>query len=275
MTGEPPFGAMRPSPAQERARASAQHLPASYAGRKLASLLLGLAGGRQKRAFDVDIFRGQKARLHPFDNICEKRVYLTPQLWDPQERAFLSQHIASLASPDFFFADIGANVGLYTLFARGEALHAGKAFRAICVEPDPEMRARLMQNVAFSDAQGEVAILPFAATAAPARLRFSINRESRGMSHIAPDGEIEVEGRSLLSLLESAPRIDAMKIDIEGHEYAALAAFFANAPRTLWPRLLMMETSHEDNDRSASRLASGAGYRPALNTGLNTLFLLG
>ncbi|MCA8893960.1 MAG: FkbM family methyltransferase, partial [Amphiplicatus sp.] len=248
MTGEPPFGALRPSPAQERARALAHQLPTNYAGRKLASLFLGLAGGRQKRAFDVEIFRGQKARLHPFDNICEKRVYLTPQLWDPQERAFLSQYIASLTSPDFFFADIGANVGLYTLFARGEAVLTGKAFRAICVEPDPEMRARLMQNVAFSDAQGEVTVLPFAATQTPARLRFSINRESRGMSHIAPDGEMEVEGRPLLSLLEGAPRIDAMKIDIEGHEHAALAAFFASAPRALWPRLLMMETSHEDNE---------------------------
>lgn len=271
---DPPFGALRPGALEERFRALARGLPANYAGRKLASLLLGPAGGRAKRAFDVEIFGSQKARLHPFDNICEKRVYLTPQLWDAEERARLGERIAAHSGADFIFADIGANVGLYTLFARAEAQRAGKRFRAICIEPDPEMRARLVFNIAASGAQEEIEILPCAATATEGPVRFSVNRQSRGMSRIAAGGELKVEGRPLARLLAGAPRIDAMKIDIEGHEYSVLDAFFRTAPRALWPPLLIIETSHEAPDAPAKGLVAGKGYDIALANTLNTVFVL-
>ena len=96
-----PFGALSPSPAQERVRALARRLPANWCGRKAASLLLGPAGGRSRRAFDVMAFGSQKARLHPYDNICEKRVFLTPQLWDPAERAFLGDVISTFGGRTF------------------------------------------------------------------------------------------------------------------------------------------------------------------------------
>lgn len=269
-----PFGALRPSSHQERIRAIGRRLPQNYFGRKAASLLLGAAGGRARRAYDVEVFGSQKARLHPFDNICEKRIYLTPQHWDAEERALLAARIAAHDKENFIFADIGANVGLYTLFARAEALRAGKRIRSICVEPDPEMRARLSFNIAASGAGDDVSILPFAATNRGGALRFSVNRGSRGMSRIDTRGDIEIEGRTLASLLSGAPRLDAMKIDIEGHEYETLTAFFSSAPRALLPRTLIMEISHETAERSATALALGEGYRVALKTGLNAVFVL-
>jgi FkbM family methyltransferase len=269
----PPFGAMRPSAFNERIRALARRLPRNYLGRKLASLLLGLAGGRAKRAYDVEIFGVQRARLHPFDNICEKRVYLTPQLWDPEERALLAGRVAAHAGEEFIFADVGANVGLYTLFARAEAQRAGKAFRGFCVEADPEMRARLAFNIEASGAQDEVEILPYAATATEGPVRFSVNRQSRGMSRIAEAGEIEVEGRTLARTLAEAPRIDAMKIDIEGHEFAVLDAFFWTASQALWPAAIIMEISHEDPAAPVRALVESKGYRCALETGLNAVFV--
>lgn len=273
-TDDPPFGALRPGALEERFRGLARGLPRNYAGRKLASLLLGPAGGRAKRAFDVEIFGSQKARLHPRDNICEKRVYLTPQHWDAEERARLGEHIAARAGADFILADIGANVGLYTLFARAEARRAGKRLRAICIEPDPEMRARLAFNIAASGARDEIDILPYAATAAEGPVRFSVNRQSRGMSRIAAGGDIEVEGRTLASLLSGETRIDAMKIDIEGHERAALETFFSDAPRRLWPGLMIMETSHDAADKPATALVLDKGYEIVLENGLNTVFVL-
>lgn len=273
MTG-PPFGAYAPTPLQKRMRALARALPYTYLGRKLASALLGPAGGRGPRAFDVEIFGSQKARLHPGDNICEKRVYLTPHHWDPEERAFLARAIQAHTEDLFIFADIGANAGLYALFARAEAGRAGRKLRAFCVEPDPEMRARLAFNVAASGAGEEIAIFPYAATAADGPVGFAINRASRGMSHVDASGALMVEGRSLFSIVSEAgvPRIDAMKIDIEGHEYPALEAFFAEAPAALLPKLIFLETSHETPGRGASALVLKAGYRVALANSLNAVF---
>lgn len=269
----PPFGALRPTTFNQQVRALAHRLPRNFLGRKFASLLLGLAGGRAKRAYDVEVFGDQKARLHPFDNICEKRVYLTPQHWDPAERAFLAAHIAAHAGGEFIFADVGANVGLYTLFARAEALRAGKTFRGFCIDADPEMRARLAFNIEASGAQHEVSILPYAATASEGPVRFSINRRSRGMSRIADGGEIEVEGRTLARMLADAPRIDAMKIDIEGHEYAVLEAFFWTASQALWPAAMIMEISHEAPEGPVRTLVESKGYRCVLETGLNAVFV--
>lgn len=270
-SSSPPFGALEPTPWQERFRALARMLPENWLGRRLASVLLGPAGGRARRAYDVGIFGNQKARLHPFDNICEKRVFLTPQHWDARERALLAARIASHCDDDFYFADVGANVGLYTLFARSEAAKAGKKFRAVCVEADPDMRDRLSFNLAASGAAEDVVVLPYAATAADGPVTFSVNRQSRGLSRIAADGERMIEGRTLKTLLTEAPRIDAMKIDIEGHEYQALSPFFRDAPRALWPRLVIMEVSHEADGGPARKLLEEKGYRPVLETGLNAV----
>lgn len=268
------FGALRPGATAQKFRAVGHMLPANYLGRKVASLLLGPAGGRVRRAYDVDVFGTQKARLHPFDNICEKRVYLTPQHWDSEERALLAKRVIAHPHDDFFFADIGANVGLYTLFARAEAQKSRKSFRAFCVEPEPEMRARLAFNVAASDGRAEIEILPFAAAASDGPMPFAVNVQSRGMSRVAKSGETQVEGRTLAALLAHAPRIDAMKIDIEGQEFAALAAFFRSAPKARWPHFLIVETSHQAPNRSVKTLVLGEGYKTVLENGLNAVFAL-
>ncbi len=268
------YGTYFPSSLQEQFRAIGRHLPYNYAGRKLASLLLGPAGGRARRPFDVRVFNSQKVRLHPYDNICEKRVYLTPQHWDPAERALLAEHIGAHKSETFAFADIGANAGLYTFFVRAECMRMGKRLRAICVEPAPEMVARLEFNRNASRAQADIKILPFAATADDGPVAFSIDAKNRGMSHIKKEGSITVGGRSLLSLLSGVSRIDAMKIDIEGAEHQVLKRFFETAPQSLWPRLLLVETSHEAPGRSARSLTIERGYRAILDTKLNCLLTL-
>lgn len=270
-----PFGALPPSPFQERMRAIGHRLGADYWGRRAASLLLGPAGGRDKRAYDVAVFGSQKARLHPYDNICEKRVYLTPQLWDGEERARLGDFIAAREGGDFIFVDVGANAGLYTLFARAEAMRSGLRFRGLCVEADPDMAARLEFNLSASGALKDVALFNCAASSAEGTLRFTVEKKSRGLSRVDPQGAAAVRARTLHSMAAAAgfDRFDAMKIDIEGHELPALSAFFASAPAALYPRLLMLEISHEAENASALKLAIEIGYQAMLRTKRNAVLV--
>jgi FkbM family methyltransferase len=273
MTGA--FGELRPSAAQERFRAMGARLPRNYFGRKAASLLLGPAGGRARRAYDVAIFGTQHARLHPYDNICEKRVFLTPQLWDGDERALLGDAISTFGGKAFNFVDVGANVGLYTLFARSEAVRAGAAFRAVCVEADEEMLGRMRFNISASGAEREVSIAACAASDRDGELRFAIDGKSRGLSRIDASGETLVASRPIASIVADAgfTHIDAMKVDIEGHEFEALGAFFRNAQPPLYPTMLILETSHEDAEKSAEDLVRRAGYRVRLKTARNSVLV--
>lgn len=270
-----PFGTMAPTPAQERWRARSHRLPPDWFGRKAASLLLTLAGGRARRAYDVAVFGSQKARLHPYDNICEKRVYLTPQFWETEERAALAGAIGAHRERTFNFVDIGANVGLYTLFARAECGKAGIALSALCIEPDPEMQERLCFNVEASGAKSEVNLFRCAASDRNHVVRFAVDRASRGLSRIDPQGEMALPARPLLSMIEEAGmlRIDALKIDVEGHEFPVLDAFLRDAPPTLRPSLVILE-HNQRRDQPASGLLMRLGYVCTVTTWRNSVFVL-
>lgn len=268
----PEFGAFAPSPLQRKFRTLAHRLPEGYWGRRLASLLLGPAGGRDGAPKDVEIFESQKARLHPHDNICEKRVYLTPQLWDPEERRLLEDAIKAHKEQLFYFVDVGANAGLYSLFARAAAMAQGIDLRAACIEPDAEMQKRLGANIAASGAAADLRVFPYAVSDKRAPLHFSQNKESRGMSRVDKDGGVVVQGAPLAEIIQSEtdyPRIDAMKMDIEGHEHQALDAFFKAAGRHLFPALIILETAHEQGGASACALCKDNGYSIVLQTRLN------
>lgn len=274
---EAPFGAFAPTALQSVVRRLGANLPPGYLGRKGASILLGMAGGRRKRPIDCVVFETQRARLRPYDNICEKRVYISPQLWDAKERAALARRISSTGPAEpFYFADIGANVGLYTLFARSIGAATGRSVKCLCVEPDPEMLRRLKFNLRQSNAATDVVVAPFAATDVARSLRFHIDAKSRGSSRIEATGKALVEGKPLLTLIREAgfPRLDAMKIDIEGHEIAALQPFLREAARELVPALIILETKKNERSSPATDLLIAHGYEPEFQTRMNTVLRL-
>ena len=104
--------------------------PASGAG--------GIEVAARRRCFRA------KLRVHPEDNVCEKRVLFTPQFFDPVEL----QVLAAAIRDGFTFVDLGANVGVYSLFVAGLA---GRKARILAVEPQPEIYRRLAFNVAAND----------------------------------------------------------------------------------------------------------------------------
>ena len=192
-------------PAGQPAGAATGDLPAQ-AGH------LRLAAG----ALDVERW-GLRMRLHPLDNGCEKNLLFTPQMYEPEELAALRAEIdrTKAARRSFVFVDIGANVGLFSLFV---AAKAGPAARILAIEPEPGNFARLAFNiasnpplpiepvaVALGDQVGEVAI--------------ALNRRDRGGTRVQAFGSadtVNVPLKPLMNLLreKDISAIDALKIDV-------------------------------------------------------------
>ena len=107
------------------------------------------------------------------------------------------------------------------------------------------------------------------------KAKLVILRNDLAIAHIVRDdvgGDFAV--RQLLSILDDAglQTIDALKIDVEGFERAALEPFFRAAPRSRWPKRICMEHLH-DSDVMAGILR-GCGYRLVKNTRNNALLIL-
>ncbi|MFQ5561933.1 MAG: FkbM family methyltransferase [Parvularculaceae bacterium] len=272
-----PFGTYAPEGLQAWARARANGLRSGQPGKWLRSILLRLAGGKARKPRDVVVFGDQRARLHPYDNICEKRVYAGAQLWDALERAALAEAICAHDGENFMFADIGANVGLYSLFARSVAREAGRAIRLLCVEPEPVVRARMAFNLRASGALDEAAVLDWAIGPKSGEVSLYVNEKNRGENRLDGAGDpVRVAARPLIDAFGAAgfDRVDAMKIDIEGAERPALEAFFRTAPAPLWPRLIILETAHDRAEESALKLCLEHGYSIAVQTRLNAILKL-
>jgi FkbM family methyltransferase len=212
--------------------------------------------------------------LHPYDNLCEKRVYKCERQWDPIERAFIRERVAT-GKGLFRFVDVGANAGLYSLAARSAARAAARPFRALAIEPQPAMLERLRFNITASEAEADVLILPWAAAAEAGTLRLTEPDRNRGEARVGNDG-VEVEARPLLDSLASADfdGIDVLKIDIEGYEAPVLEAFFRDADPAVWPAVIVIEARRGDLTLPGVATCLGHGYRPATTTRMNALLVL-
>lgn len=266
----PPFGTYAISPRLERLRVLAERAPKRW----IASGIRRVIQRVQPEPYDVVVFGNQKARLHPADNRAEKRVLSGTQFWDLPERARLAAAIAN-AGETFCFVDAGANVGLYTLSVRADAQRQGKAAQIVAIEPDPVNAARLRCNLAASEASN-VHHAAVALSDHVGEVSFvSGGLENRGEARIGA-GDLTLPCKPLLTVVQDAglTRIDAMKMDIEGHEIPVLTAFFASAPPHMLPRLVIMETGR-DAGGPLPDLMIAQGYQIEIQTGINTIFVLG
>jgi FkbM family methyltransferase len=266
ITQEPPFGAYSPSGFQRAVIRLTRSVPETWLGKRIAFAARRLALAGLKSPLDVDVF-GRKLRVHPEDNVCEKRILFTPQFFDPVEL----QVLAAAIRDGFTFVDLGANVGIYSLFVAGLA---GRKARVLAVEPQPEIYHRLTFNVAANDL-GTIRTMQCAVADRDGTLDLFIDRGNRGQSSIAMvTGEkVTVPCRTLESVLVDAgfDRVDALKIDIEGAEDTVLVPFFATAPSRLWPSLILLETSSDRWKVDCVALCIKHGYRETHRTRLNVI----
>jgi FkbM family methyltransferase len=131
--------------------------------------------------------------------------------------------MARLIKPGMTVVDVGANVGLYTLFMAGLVGPGGRVF---AFEPDPDLAALLRDNCAANGASN-VEAHPAALGSTAARLTLHRLTLNSGENHLGSQGRtpfrrpVEVEVAAFDSLLPGV-RPDFVKVDVQGWELNVL-----------------------------------------------------
>lgn len=150
------------------------------------------------------------------------------RLYEPD----VSLAMARMLRPGDGFADVGANIGFFSVLA-GHLV--GPAGQVLAFEPDPRNRARLEVNLGANDLRN-VTVTDRVAGARPGPVQFYLNRDDTGGSAmwdpgLFPGNEASRANPSPMTLfgttLDAAlgergiiPRV--VKIDTEGAEHAVL-----------------------------------------------------
>ncbi len=266
-----PFGTYAPVGFVRWVVETTRSLPDTWLGRRLTIAMRRLAVF-QLRGAPVDIEAlGARMRVHPYNNICEKRMLFAPLTFDPEELAILSDRIRD----GFTFIDVGANVGAYSLFV---AARAGPSACILAIEPQPGIFDRLVGNIRLN-AFATIKAIACAVADKTGELTLFIDARNSGESSVkivaAGNADpIRVPAKTLLDLVrdERLRRIDAVKLDVEGAEDIILGPFFESAPESLFPALLVIENGVAQWQIDLPALLARHGYRQLARTRLNLVF---
>ena len=240
-----PYGSRAPGWLDRAALALTRSMPNNWLGLRLAILFRRIVTSRLGRgALDTQLW-GMRLRLYALGNGCEKNALFTPQMFDVMERGVLTDAIARRSGEPFTFVDIGANVGLYSLFVASRA----QAARILAIEPQPGILDRLRFNLAVNP-HVAVTVLPIALADREATVELVLDPSDSGGTHLETQARpavgqnvVNVPCRTLSAVIGEAgfSRVDALKIDVEGAEDLVLVPFFADAPENVWPDLILIE----------------------------------
>jgi FkbM family methyltransferase len=237
-----PWGTHLPSRYELAVLALTRAMPDNWLGLRLAILFRRLIMSRIGEGCRDTTLWGMRLRLYPRRNGCEKNALFTPQMFDRMERRVLGEAVRRKGGA-FTFVDIGANVGLYSLY-----LASCGEVRTLAIEPQPGILERLRFHLA-ANSTAKVDVRPIALSDREGEVTLVLNDSDSGGTHIDKPGldrdgqRISVPTKPLLSVLQEAgiAAIDALKIDVEGAEDIVLAPFLREAPASLLPRLIMIE----------------------------------
>jgi len=132
--------------------------------------------------------------------------------WEPHIMAILQRHL----KPGDTYVDVGANVGVMAFTA---AAAVGPTGRVLAFEPHPDNIRNFLTGVLVNDFKN-VQLHGFALS--DAQSIFSLFGTSNG--YLMPGGQTVFQTVALPGdpILADLPRLDFLKIDIEGHEPQAL-----------------------------------------------------
>lgn len=263
-----PWGTLKPRGLPAFCLALIDLLPATGVFRRIAFVLRKPIKKGKQALYDREIW-GLRLRLNARGNLSEQRWLTMPAFHDAPERDALAKALGGGG----VFLDVGANAGFYTFWALSRG-HAN--LRVVAVEPSETMLKRLTYNLGLNGLAGAVTLCACAVTPAPCEVVIEEHAGNLGQSAVRSEGAgRRVPGRPLLDILRDAgvASVDAMKIDIEGHEVPVLDAFFKSAPRSLWPRMVIGEIVG-DGGGALRALLTGFGYKVARETKMNGILVL-
>ncbi len=217
---------------------------------------------------------GYRIRLFPDHNVCERKALLRPDRMDRNEYAFLRTQLARARS---VFVDVGANAGLYSLYA---ALNAGEGARVLAIEPDAALLARFAFNLRLARKDRYAAPEVEVATACVAvgdhdgegLLSTSGDEGSRSLRRTGVGRPVQVRRLAALLAEHAIGKITVLKIDVEGYEDRVLPPYLAAVPQDQWPDAIIIEHVYRPNwSVDCIGLCQGRGYRVRGITNNNTL----
>lgn len=130
------------------------------------------------------------------------------------------KHLISQLRPGDTVADVGANLGLYTVAI---AKRVGSAGRVIAFEPDSQNFAALMRHVQLNGVSDRVKLMPMAVGERDTLIDFDARGDSESrISSSKRDGTRRVQCVSLDTVF-AQESLDILKIDVEGYEYQVMA----------------------------------------------------
>ncbi len=216
----------------------------------------------RRAPIDYD-YAGLTLRFYPARCGSARHMLLSPAWSEPKERAFIIEKTPA----DGVFLDLGVNVGFYLFYV------AAKRPRATVVgfEPAPEYHALVSFNIAQNNLANAF-VMKAALSDKAGVATFNLD----GQSLVYGSGGVEVETIPLFDALRARglDRVDCMKIDIEGVEDRALMPFFRSAPRSLWPKAMIIEDSRHLWGEDVLAFMTANGYREAWRTKLNVALTL-
>ncbi|NBW08953.1 MAG: FkbM family methyltransferase [Caulobacteraceae bacterium] len=145
-------------------------------------------------------------------------------LWEGWLTAFMARRI----QPGMRIVDAGANHGYYALLF---AHLTGPEGRVAAIEPNPRLASLMRRSLYANGFQTRVTLFEQAAGAEDgAVLHLSVPDHEPKNGHLvgeAAPGTVAVQSARLETLLADWPRVDFMKVDVEGHEEAFLDGAWA------------------------------------------------
>lgn len=186
---------------------------------------------------------GAKITLNPHDPVVSGALAMG--VYEKEEIAFFRKYFR----PEMTFADVGANVGLYTGMALATPGFSGSI---LCVEPDADSRRFLEETIrANRPAQNSpaVTVCPCAASDRAETVSFFRNPENHGDNRLYAEptlqasGEVQTETLDTLCAKNGITNIGFLKIDVQGAEGRVIAGtqhILATSPEVIlmtefWP----------------------------------------
>jgi len=257
------WGAYRPSRIQRLLIALTQKtvLQRGFMREKMARLIMAFG-----RPLDIR-FRDCNYRIDARNNLIETGI-LTRPIYNGEEIDFL----AGAVEDNGVAVDIGCNIGLYTLPL---AKSAGPSGQVIAIDANPTMLRHLTFN-AKASALNNVVALNLAVGGRDSRANLQIRLDNVAIVSVEESDTGTVRMRPLLRILEDAgvTHLDSLKIDIEGHEDAAMEPFLQHAPEAMLPSRIVIERMNNQSDYpGCTREFARLGYRLVGQTRNNSMYL--